>query len=138
MTKTFKKAGWSTRNGILKLRFSTDVYRTRVLERNGHTDINLFDLPEDMTKEDAMDWIAKQRNTPASVKQLVRDYHDNADTTNRNTGDNGKTDANQGSRNTAQGGNARGNSKARDNNAQADTAPRRRGRPRTVNVAKAS
>lgn len=72
MDKTFKTVGFSTLNGTLKLRFTTDKYRQRVLERRGHQKVQLFDLPKEMTKEAAAEWLMQQRGTPADVKALCR------------------------------------------------------------------
>jgi len=51
--KTFNVAGFSTLNGVVKLRVAKDMKRAKVLERNGHTDIQLVELPEPMTREQA-------------------------------------------------------------------------------------
>lgn len=72
MDKTFNTVGYSTLNGQLKLRFTTDKYRQRVLERRGHQKVFLVDLPEPMTKEDAAQWLMAQRGTPADVKALCK------------------------------------------------------------------
>jgi DNA replication protein DnaD len=58
MDKTFTVAGTSNLNGVIKFRFANDLKgRIKVLERNGHTDVQLFELPEAMTKEDAIVWL---------------------------------------------------------------------------------
>lgn len=49
-TKTYTVAGSSTLNGKTKIRFCNDVMRIKVLDKNGHTNVNLVDLPEPMTK----------------------------------------------------------------------------------------
>lgn len=50
-TKTFKVAGTSTLNGVTKVRFAQDyVGRFKILNKNGHTNIELIELGEDMTK----------------------------------------------------------------------------------------
>lgn len=72
MERKFKAVGWSTLNGALKLRFTTDKYRQKVLERNGHEDVRLFELSEEMSKEDAAHWLLDRRDVPAHVKQLAR------------------------------------------------------------------
>ena len=52
-------AGLSRQNGSLKLRFANDfVTRTKVLARNKHTDINLVELPQAMTKDAAVAYIS--------------------------------------------------------------------------------
>lgn len=73
MDRKFTKVGFSTLDGVLKLRFTTDVYREKVLERNGHEDVKLFDLPHEMSKIEAAAWLVGQRSVPASVKALLRE-----------------------------------------------------------------
>jgi hypothetical protein len=48
--KTFKYVGISTLNGVRKLRYANDNMRIKVLERNGHKDVELIELPKAMTK----------------------------------------------------------------------------------------
>lgn len=68
--RTFKTVGWSTINGVQKIRFTNDKYRQRALERNGQSNIHLFDLPEDMNKERAVQFLIEKRDTPAVIKNL--------------------------------------------------------------------
>lgn len=49
-TKTYTVTGVSTLNGKTKIRFCNDVMRIKVLDKNGHTGVNLVELPEAMTK----------------------------------------------------------------------------------------
>ena len=49
-SKTFAVAGVSTLEGKTKLRFANDVMRIKILSKNGHTDVELIDLPHPMTK----------------------------------------------------------------------------------------
>lgn len=60
MEKTFTFAGTSILNGTLAYRFANGADRTKVLERNGHTDIKLLPTPYAMTKEQAIDWLNAQ------------------------------------------------------------------------------
>lgn len=46
----FKVAGVSTLKGEVKVRFANDMTRVKVLAKNGHTDIELMELPEAMDK----------------------------------------------------------------------------------------
>lgn len=46
----FKVAGLSVLKGEAKVRFANDMTRVKVLAKNGHTDIELCDLPEAMDK----------------------------------------------------------------------------------------
>lgn len=56
MSKLFTVAGFSTKAGKVKPRFAngTAASRIRVLERDGHTAIQLFDLPKPMDKDAAL------------------------------------------------------------------------------------
>ena len=54
MSKTFSHAGVSKLDGEFKVRFANDALRTKVLVKNGHTDIDILELPYPMTKEDAI------------------------------------------------------------------------------------
>ena len=53
--KTFTVAGVSKLNGQFKARFANDITRVKVLDKNGHTDINLVELPYAMDKQDAVE-----------------------------------------------------------------------------------
>jgi hypothetical protein len=48
--KTFSVAGVSTLEGKTKIRFANDSLRIKILAKNGHTDVQLVDLPREMTK----------------------------------------------------------------------------------------
>lgn len=52
--KTFSIAGVSRLNGEMTVRFANDMTRVKVLQKNGHTDIDLIELREPMTKEAAV------------------------------------------------------------------------------------
>ena len=49
-SKTFAVAGVSTFKDGTKIRFANDAARVKILIKNGHTDIDLVDLPREMTK----------------------------------------------------------------------------------------
>ena len=52
-TKTYTVAGTSTNNGETKVRFAQDyVGRFKILNKNGHTDIELLELDTAMSKSD--------------------------------------------------------------------------------------
>jgi hypothetical protein len=52
-TKTYKVAGTSTQNGVTKVRFAQDyVSRFKILNKNGHTNIELLEIGESMSKAD--------------------------------------------------------------------------------------
>ena len=48
--KKFAVAGVSTLEGKTKVRFANDTMRIKILGKNGHKDIELVDLPREMTK----------------------------------------------------------------------------------------
>lgn len=53
-TKTYDVAGTSSHKGVTKARFANGLEtRTKMLQKAGHEDINLHQLPEPMTKEAA-------------------------------------------------------------------------------------
>lgn len=56
MDKTFTIVGVSTQSKVTKFRVANGdmAQRIKVLERNGHTDINLITLPTAMNKMDAI------------------------------------------------------------------------------------
>jgi hypothetical protein len=49
-SKTFSVAGVSTHKDGTKIRFANDSARVKILLKNGHKDIDLVDLPREMTK----------------------------------------------------------------------------------------
>ena len=51
---TYKIAGVSRLNGEFKVRFANDMTRVKVLAKNGHSDIDLIELKDPLTKEDAV------------------------------------------------------------------------------------
>jgi hypothetical protein len=53
MSKTFDVAGVSTKHNVVKFRVANGKpeARAKVLEKDGHTNIDLFQLPKPMTKE---------------------------------------------------------------------------------------
>jgi len=49
--KTFSVAGTSTLNGTTKIRFANDfVSRIKILDKNGHSDVELIELGGEFTK----------------------------------------------------------------------------------------
>ena len=48
--KKFAVAGVSTLEGKTKVRFANDTMRIKILAKNGHKDVELIDLPREMTK----------------------------------------------------------------------------------------
>lgn len=60
--KTFTIAGTSTLNGVIKNRFANGTVKVReqILTRNGHTAIKLVELPQAMSKADAVAFLESQ------------------------------------------------------------------------------
>ena len=54
MSAFFTHAGVSTLNGVTKARFANDALRVKVLAKNGHRDIDIIELTNPMSKEDAI------------------------------------------------------------------------------------
>jgi hypothetical protein len=48
--KKFAVAGVSTLNGKTKIRFANDTMRIKILAKNGHDNVDLINLPHEMTK----------------------------------------------------------------------------------------
>jgi len=48
--KKFSVAGVSTLEGKTKIRFANDTMRIKILAKNGHTNVDLINLPSEMTK----------------------------------------------------------------------------------------
>lgn len=57
MSKSFSHAGVSKQDGQFKVRFANDALRTKVLVKNGHTDIDIIELKNPMSKEDAVAYL---------------------------------------------------------------------------------
>lgn len=60
--RTFTVAGTSVKKGVKSLRVAngTAAAREKVLLKDNHTDVRLFDLPRAMTKEEATAWLEAQ------------------------------------------------------------------------------
>ena len=56
--KTFTVAGVATQNGVTKVRFANDlVARVKILDKAGCSEIDLIELPEAMTKLEALRYL---------------------------------------------------------------------------------
>jgi len=59
--KLFKVVGTTLFRGTYKVRWANDlVTRFKMLHKGGHTDIELFELPQSMTKPEATQWLKDQ------------------------------------------------------------------------------
>jgi hypothetical protein len=54
---SYSHAGVSKLDGEFKVRFANDALRTKVLVKNGHTDIDIVELKHPMTKADAVAYL---------------------------------------------------------------------------------
>jgi hypothetical protein len=78
--KTYSIVGTSTLNGNTKCRFANDIMRIKVLDKNGHTDIQLVELPDEMTKVEAAKFIQKLPEFQTAERQdAIQDYLDKHD-----------------------------------------------------------
>jgi len=78
--KVYNVCGVSTLNGDTKVRFANDTMRIKVLAKNGHTDIFLVELPENMSKVDAAKFIATLPEfAGADAQAAVAEYLDKHD-----------------------------------------------------------
>jgi hypothetical protein len=68
----FSHAGVSKLNGEFKVRFANDATRVKVLIKNGHTDIDIIELKQPMSKEDAVAYLME-------IDFATRDGKTNAD-----------------------------------------------------------
>lgn len=80
---TFTHAGTSRLNGSVKVRFANDALRVKVLEKNGHTEVDLIELPNAMTKEEAVAYLqtieffkAKDGTIDEEVRAAIEDSAD--------------------------------------------------------------
>lgn len=69
--KMYTVVGISTLNGDTKIRFANDVMRIKVLAKNGHTDINLVEMPEAMLKTDAAKFLAGLPEFQSDIAQAA-------------------------------------------------------------------
>lgn len=54
----FKVAGVSKYKSEVKVRFANDMTRVKILDKNGHEDINLLELPNEMDKPEIVKYLA--------------------------------------------------------------------------------
>ena len=73
--KKFAVAGISTQNGKTKVRFANDAARVKILIKNGHTDIELIDLPREMTKAEIAQYMIETGfgKDNAAVQAAIKD-----------------------------------------------------------------
>ena len=70
--KLFTVAGTATHNGVTKARFANDlVARIKILNKAGATNINLIELPNPMTKLEALQYLQSQGITDGDASYAV-------------------------------------------------------------------
>lgn len=69
----FKVAGVSRFNDGVKVRFANDLSRVKILVKNGHTDIELIELPEAMDKPAVVKFLLKSElmQNPAFAEAIT-------------------------------------------------------------------
>lgn len=53
----FTHAGVSRQKGKFKVRFANDASRIKILEKNGHKDLDIIELPNPMNKIDVVNYL---------------------------------------------------------------------------------
>ena len=71
MSKLFTVAGTSVLNGEKTYRFANTMDRVKGLEKSGHTEVELMELPEAMTKEAAVEFLTENGVT-AELKSVTK------------------------------------------------------------------
>ena len=72
----FKVAGVSKYKGEVKVRFANDITRVKILDKNGHTDINLVELPSEMDKPEVVKYLL---TTDLAANPMFKEALDEAD-----------------------------------------------------------
>lgn len=55
----YSHAGVSKQKGEFKVRYANDQMRVKILAKNGHSDIDIVELPEPMTKAEIVAYLLK-------------------------------------------------------------------------------
>jgi hypothetical protein len=75
--KLFKVFGVSKLDGEYKVRFANDIMRTKVLAKHGHTDIELVELSEAVTKYEGIKTIQSLPEfATANAQSAIAEYLD--------------------------------------------------------------
>lgn len=75
--KLFTVCGTSKLDGETKVRFANDVMRVKVLDKHGHKDVVLVELPNAMTKLEAVKFIQSlDEFSGADAQSAIADYLD--------------------------------------------------------------
>jgi len=80
--KLFTVAGTSKLDGVVKCRWANDSMRVKVLAKSGHEDITLIELPNAMTKLEAIKFIqALDEFQGVAEQSAIADYLDRKEDT---------------------------------------------------------
>lgn len=73
----FESVGTTQHRGVTKVRFASDfVGRVKLLTKQGHTEINLVQLPEPLTKADAVATLMGQlKNFSPAAQEAIEEAH---------------------------------------------------------------
>lgn len=77
--KTFTVAGVSCLKGVYKLRVANGIDRVKVLHKNDHTDIRLIELPNAMTKMEAVQYLMDLPNNTDIDDDVLKNYFTDLD-----------------------------------------------------------
>ena len=70
--QTFKVAGMTTNNGNTKVRFTDDmVRRIKQFTKGGHTRVDFVDLPSEMTKVEALNYLSTHADFQSPADQAT-------------------------------------------------------------------
>ena len=70
--KTFKVAGVSLLNGKYKVRYANNKSRGKILEKNGHINVDLVTLKEALPKEDIIDQLLNHTFKTAEANLAIK------------------------------------------------------------------
>lgn len=68
----FKVAGVSKHKGKYKVRFANDMARVKVLDKGGHTDINLIEVPKAMKKGDVVKYLIGRKEFTGEAREALK------------------------------------------------------------------
>jgi len=76
----FKVAGVSKHKGEVKVRFANDMTRVKILDKNGHEDINLLELPSEMDKPEIVKYLAttdlyQNQESKIAIDEAIEKYN---------------------------------------------------------------
>ena len=70
--KTYKVAGVSTLNGVIKVRYANSKNRATVLVKNGHVNVELVVLKEALPKEDIIDQLLNHTFKTPEANEAIK------------------------------------------------------------------